>query len=299
MWTRTRTFALAAFAVIALAASAVAQQALKEVIEQHPGVQKERAESARVRNIFYEPPSVPTGQPGYLGLRYKILLLDYGPRGRGRDIGYEPETEPVLREVTERFPFRSGMRFRIAFQTNANGYLYLFHKGSSSKGVRLFPDPRINDGKNFVFKYEDIAVPFQGWFRFDERPGLEDLYVFFSPRPIDQFNNLEMAGSGGTLTDGGWTQVTAASTSLLPPRPDAARGTRNVQWESPAIAAAPDLAKAPEKAKAEETARSKGPKRDIIVEPDVPSGSVPVACYVTEQTPILIHHIQLKHLPRR
>ena len=337
MKTRKTTLAAAVIGLAALAGLAAAQPTLDAVLEQHPGVQDRRAEMARGRTLFYTPPPPPAGQPGYLGLCYKILLLDLG--GRTRDIVFAPD-QPFLREVSERYPFHSGDCIRMKFQTNADGYLYIFHRGSNSQGMRLFPDPRINGGQNFVYRFEEIVIPSSGWFQFDERPGVEDLYLFFSPQPIGQFNNL-MSAQTQDLPEGAWTQVTAATTSLLPPRPDAVRsqkpgrsleykgdekgvGDRAKQPAPPApgaekpveakdkpasriegqaaeqpVAQAPPprpTGDAPKPAVVQ--AAPTGDKNIIVVGEDVPTPVAPVTCFVTEQTPILIHHIRLQHRPR-
>ncbi|MCX7047104.1 MAG: DUF4384 domain-containing protein [Candidatus Sumerlaeota bacterium] len=226
--------------VAAAAYLASAQQPLDKFFGDKPGDkpktappdQRPRAHNdIRAKNLYYEPPMQPATpaapappmapppapppapnqppamQPGYIGLKYKILLQ--GP-------------EEKVREVPEIFPFRSGQRFQLVFESNINGFLYIFHKGSNSKGMRLFPDLRINGGRNEVKRFEEFVVPFTGWLKFDERPGMEDLYFFVTPQPLDAFDNLQCAPDG-SLADGAWAEVTAATTNAQPPRPDAAR----------------------------------------------------------------------------
>lgn len=85
--------------------------------------------------------------------------------------------------------FKSGERIRFAFKTNKNGYIYLLLIGSSGKGNVLFPDQRINNGKNIVEKQEDYLIPFgEKTFVMDATPGEERVLIFFSESEIGDIN---------------------------------------------------------------------------------------------------------------
>lgn len=290
-------------ALLALASPpAFCANGVDKLMEQHPGVKDKKASAAgmasempsapsdsRARNIYYEPPQTYTPPPnypqppqpappqqpiypgGYIGLKYKIMLL--GPNG-------------YVREVPETYPFRSGMRFRLLFEPNVDGYLYIFHKGSNSKGSRLFPDPRINNGQRTVQRYQEVLIPYSGWFKFDAQTGVEDLYIFVSPQPLDTFDNLQY-GQGGVLPTGGWEQVTAATSNYQYPRPDAARSTggkkgdRNIVYEPGSPSYQP------------QTYTYTPP----LVQPNNWDVNVPGSHYVVENAPMLIHHIRLQHHP--
>jgi|GEM_PF-3221903 hypothetical protein len=101
------------------------------------------------------------------GLSYWIEVLN--PNGR------------IERCTAASRVFNAGDRFRLAFRTNKDGYLYLLLIGSSGTGSKLFPNARINDGNNFVRKNIDYLIPFgDKGFVMDATPGQERVLVFFS-----------------------------------------------------------------------------------------------------------------------
>ena len=239
-------------------------------------------------NAPLPPPVAPPSQPSYIGLRYKILLQ--GPQGE-------------VREVPETFPFRSGMRFRLQFQPNITGYMYIFHKGSNSKGTRLFPEPRINGGQNFVQGYQEIMVPYTGWFRFDQTPGMEELYIFVTPQKLDTFNNLQ-CGPDGSLPEGGWQQVTAATSNYQYPRPDAARAMAG--GPAPAPGMPPRAMEGQGGAQPGQPGgknivyEPEGAPQPIcytppVVEPNNWQVNQPCDSFAVENAPMLIHHIRMQH----
>ncbi len=129
-------------------------------------------------------------------LRYKIILA-----GKNGDV----------REVTDKHRFRSGDRIRLVFEANAQGYLYIFQRGSSGRGQLLFPDRRINEGRNTIEPYRRVSFPpptgpSQGWWEFDENKGEEQIFLFFSPDPIDDLQAL-VPNEGSYVDDAGWQVV--------------------------------------------------------------------------------------------
>lgn len=92
----------------------------------------------------------------------------------------------VERTTAERRLFKEGERIRFAFKSNQDGYLYLLAIGSTGKGSVLFPDPRINEGKNFVTANTEYKVPFgTKSFVMDSTPGEEKVLVFFSKAEVE------------------------------------------------------------------------------------------------------------------
>lgn len=134
-------------------------------------------------------------------LRYKIILAD-----KNGDV----------REVTDKHRFRSGDRIRLVFEANAQGHLYIFQRGSSGRGQLLFPDRRINEGRNTIEPYRRVSLPpptgpSQGWWEFDANKGEEQIYLFFSPKPIDDLQAL-IPNDGGYVDDAGWQVVSERRT---------------------------------------------------------------------------------------
>ena len=104
------------------------------------------------------------------GIRYRVLRR--GPTGEAVEV--DPETT-----------FRSGDRIRFSFEPNVDGFLYVVQRGSSGQWSVLLPHPQINNGQNAVTKFEDVTIPPEGWFRMDDNPGTEQVFVYLSREPID------------------------------------------------------------------------------------------------------------------
>ncbi len=131
--------------------------------------------------------SAPAGEEvaAAAGLRYRILRE-------------APDGAAV--EVDADTVFRSGDRIRFAFEPNVDGFLYVIQRGSTGRWSVLLPHPQIAGGRNAVTRFGEVTVPPPGgWFRFDENPGSEEVFVYLSREPIR------------TLPWGGGTVVSAQS----------------------------------------------------------------------------------------
>jgi len=80
--------------------------------------------------------------------------------------------------------FATGDRIRFAFESNIDGYLYVAQKGSSGNWTVLFPNPDINGGRNNVKRFAEYDVPEGEWFRMEDPPGPEQIFVFLSREPM-------------------------------------------------------------------------------------------------------------------
>lgn len=184
----TKTFEKLAIAILAgTLSSGVAVAG-----EQH--TKGREATSRTAKDIFYRPPASAPSQPAQrvqpapLALRYQILLR------RGDCVSLVPAGSQ----------FVSGDQFRLIFQSNVDGFAYIFNRGSSGRGHVLFPDPQINGGRNHIPAYTDCVVPAAGWFEFDKLPGTEELLVFFSSKPLTRLDGLAVSG---TIEQQVWQQV--------------------------------------------------------------------------------------------
>jgi len=84
-------------------------------------------------------------QAPLLKLQWRVLKV--------RDNGTDEETSPLAL-------FHVGDRLRLAVRTNQDGYLYIIHQASpSSPGQIIFPDSRINGGRNDVGKQQELILP--------------------------------------------------------------------------------------------------------------------------------------------
>jgi hypothetical protein len=87
--------------------------------------------------------------------------------------------------------FQSGDRVRFAFESNVDGYLYVVQQGSSGRWTVLFPNPRINGGRNVIRRLEPYTVPSDDWFLFDDTPGTEQVFVFLSREALTQLPGFD------------------------------------------------------------------------------------------------------------
>jgi hypothetical protein len=83
--------------------------------------------------------------------------------------------------------FRTGDRIAIAFESNADGYLYLFNSSGDAKTPdMIFPSPSIDEGANALRAHTYATFPAEAnaGFRFTDPPGTERLFVVFTRRPL-------------------------------------------------------------------------------------------------------------------
>lgn len=240
---------------------------------------KDARTEQQAKDIFYRPPASAPSQPAPLALRYQILLR------RGDYVSFVPDG----------FQFVSGDQFRVIFQSNGDGFAYIFNRGSSGQGHVLFPDPQINGGQNHIPAYTDYVVPAAGWYEFDRLPGVEELLVFFSPKPLAQLDGL---AASGTIEQRVWQQVVTTMVethagkdivyveegqTVVPATPPA-------QWVQPATPAPPP-----------DSPSAQTPVQTPVQTPQQPQPQ-PNYCPATyvgnvgpSPNPLLIHTIKLRH----
>ena len=124
--------------------------------------------------------------------------------------------------------FRTGDRFRVAFMSKFNAFVYLFARGDSeSNYTRLFPHSQI-EASNLVRPNFEVRIPDQGgWLALDERAGVERLVMVVSNRAqpdleeigeeverdrLDRtISQLHLTRSSGIVRtkelDSGWTRL--------------------------------------------------------------------------------------------
>ena len=114
--------------------------------------------------------AAPAAAPGAnAGIKYRILRRQ--PDGGAMDVDADTM-------------FRSGDRIRFAFEPNVDGFLYVIQRGSTGRWSVLLPHPLIDGGRNAVARFGEVTIPPEGWFRFDENPGAEQVFVYLSRVPI-------------------------------------------------------------------------------------------------------------------
>jgi hypothetical protein len=120
-------------------------------------------------------------EPVYpLGLRYSILKRE----GAGST------------EVAAGAVFRSGDRIRLRVEANADGFLYIVHRGSSGVWKPLFPSLEVAGGSNKIEKGKSYEIPSGYVFTFDEQAGEEKLFIVLSRRTESDLDGLIYSLSG-------------------------------------------------------------------------------------------------------
>src|SRR5215213_486674 len=115
------------------------------------------------------------GAPRPLALGYTILMKD----DTGRLFVADPRNE-----------FKTGDRFAVALETNADGYLYLFSAENGRNPELLFPNAQIDGGANAVQAHARATFPtganadVEYFIDVTDPPAAEHLFIVFSRRPL-------------------------------------------------------------------------------------------------------------------
>ncbi|MDQ3821095.1 MAG: DUF4384 domain-containing protein, partial [Acidobacteriota bacterium] len=112
--------------------------------------------------------------PSAIGLGYTIYMRDAG----GSAVRVDPTQE-----------FHAGDRIRLALESNTDGYLYIFHTENDGNPEMLYPDVRLEKGANRIQAHVPYEIPWnepgvENWFKFDETPATERLYIVISRQPL-------------------------------------------------------------------------------------------------------------------
>jgi len=127
-------------------------------------------------NVTVSTNNAASGPVSAIGLGYTLFMRD--PNGRA--VRVEPGHE-----------FHSGDRVRISLEPNVDGFLYVFHTEGAGQPEMIFPDPRLNEGENWIEAHVPTEVPQSDqaderyhWFVFDNNPATERLYVVVTRKPL-------------------------------------------------------------------------------------------------------------------
>jgi hypothetical protein len=117
------------------------------------------------------------GAPRPLALGYTMLLKD----DTGRLFVADPSRE-----------FKTGERFAVALETNADGYLYMFSAENGRDPELLFPNAQIEGGANAVAAHARATFPTgaaaeeEHFIEFTAPAATEHLFIIFSRRPLGE-----------------------------------------------------------------------------------------------------------------
>ncbi|HYP28211.1 MAG TPA: DUF4384 domain-containing protein [Blastocatellia bacterium] len=133
-----------------------------------PRVAKKNRKPARPRRAVERAP--------LLTLEYRVMKQD---------------EELVPREANPQSVFYTGDRLQIRIKANQDGYLYIIQNTEKGDGQIIFPDSRIDGGRNLVKKNEEHVIPARCekqyidergncWFWMEPPAGSEVFTVIFS-----------------------------------------------------------------------------------------------------------------------
>ncbi len=132
--------------------------------------------------------------------RAPLLTLEYRVMKQAENLSPQ-ETNPQA-------VFYTGDRLQVGVRVNQDGYLYIIQHSNNEDGQIIFPDSRINYGRNLLRKNQEHLMPSQCeskymdesgncWFWMEPPAGREVFTVIFSRDLITQLD--EVAGAGGMV----------------------------------------------------------------------------------------------------
>lgn len=162
-----------------------------------------------------------------LALGYTILMKD----DTGRLFVADPRHE-----------FKTGDRFAVALETNADGYLYLFSAENGRNPELLFPNAQIEGGANAVQAHVRATFPtgasaeVEYFIDVTDPPATEHLFVVFSRRPLADVPSGQalVKFCGKNLEDCAWKPTAAQWARVL----DGAKGGRVTEAKNAQLAQA-------------------------------------------------------------
>lgn len=171
-----------------------------------------------------------TQQAALLTLQWHLL-----ERGEGKN---REEADPSQ-------AFHNGDQLKLAITVNQTGYLYIVNQPEGKDGVLLFPDLRVNSGRNYVLKDREYIVPSfcpaykdpeDCWFEMSPPAGTERMIVIFSrdkittlPNDISQPNPMVKRAIVDQLISSSEQKVKQVTGELAIPRQKAVRYATRVQ----------------------------------------------------------------------
>jgi serine/threonine protein kinase len=119
-------------------------------------------------------------------LNYWILVQKYRD---GR-----PYQEPI--RLRDDINFEKDYRLRLNISSAERGYLYLLNEGPQLKGeapsfIVMFPSATTNQLSARLNANEQIQIPEQSWFRFDDQRGTEKIWLVWADHVVDELEAVK------------------------------------------------------------------------------------------------------------
>ena len=92
--------------------------------------------------------------------------------------------------------FEKDYRIRLNFTSSQSGRLYLLNEGPEGADQTptfnvLFPSETANNGSALLMENQQIQIPQQSWFQFDEQKGTEKIWVVWSERDVPEMEAIK------------------------------------------------------------------------------------------------------------
>jgi Domain of unknown function (DUF4384) len=205
-----------AFAIIGIDPNKALGQTSNPLVDDRPvkivRKQKPNRKPKQVRRARVVVQSVPL-----LKLQWRVLKVS--------EDGSQHETSPVA-------VFHVGDRLRLAVKTNQDGFLYVIHQESPTEpGQIIFPDSRVNGGRNDVGKGQEFILPSNCPAGTSSRDcalivtppaGQEVFTVVFSRDPFTDLPNTAAEAGGGIPVE-----------SLIKLKSDSGQTLRRIKGSTP------------------------------------------------------------------
>lgn len=117
------------------------------------------------------------------------VLLGGCARTVGMRVGFDLQRPQAVMQYAN-LGFNSGERFRLRMMPDQDCYVYVLHEGTDGSYVMLFPMTEIESGKNFCRARTWVEIPSTGWYRLDEKAGIERLIVLACSKHIGEIEAL-------------------------------------------------------------------------------------------------------------
>ncbi|HKS08135.1 MAG TPA: protein kinase [Pyrinomonadaceae bacterium] len=160
------------------------------------------------------PATVPAPAP-QRRLSYWLLVQKYRD-GKPFEEPFRPSAE---------INFEPDYRVRLHIKSAHAGYLYILNEHLTSTPETpvytvLFPSPTANNSRSRVEANEELQIPEQSWFRFDEKRGTEKVWLVWSAHPVPLLELLK--GFANPRDDGvvKFPELNADARTLLETRRD-------------------------------------------------------------------------------
>ena len=123
---------------------------------------------------------------GNLGLRYTLVKV----------------TDAGAMDVSDGDVFHAGDCVQLKVESNSSGYLYVLHRGPDGNWQPLMPSPKMPDESNRIEAFKDVQIPAKYCFRFDDKPGIETLFLALadSQQAIPELHRAILSGNENTQT---------------------------------------------------------------------------------------------------